>query len=349
MGSPVDTRKGLTALGILIVAALAAAGPPTASADTPCQTAEWGFTSPGKSVFEPVTVPSVVAGSPQASYDGVVAEPAVIPSGEKLPGVVLLHGRGGNLCGLWWAARLLASHGYITLAVSMDPGTDVDEASNIATIAARSSVSFLRGPDDDYRDQLKVDDIGMAGHSQGSMGVSRAQSHLPAVRAIVGLDNLRAFGHQDPGGTGCQPHGSLPVAPSVPGLGIGSETGCQDDAALTDKLAGFRAWRMASMPAMEAVLANSQHGWFAGSGSQSNSDHLSQLKATGYYMRAWFDLWLKHDHSAYHRLLSSTPMGRPIDDVLTAKSTPHHPAAFHSAAFLPGFHNYHCRNLRSCL
>ena len=187
----------------------------------------------------------------------------------------------------------------------MDPGVDVSHASDIADVAARSSVAFLRGHKDLYRRYLDRGDLGMVGHSQGSMGVSRAQSDLPQVKAIVGMDNLRAFGHDDPGGIGCKVAGTLAVTPKVPGLGIGSETGC---GRRTDKLAGYHAWRAATpagsrptpLATMEVVLAHSDHPSFGGGGAQSGK-HLRQLRATGYYMRAWLDRWLKDDQGAQTR------------------------------------------------
>jgi hypothetical protein len=101
---------------------------------------------------------------------------------------------------------------------------------------------------------------------------------------------------------------------------------------------------------MEVVLANSSHGSFGGGGSHTSVPHRSQLKATGYYMRAWFDRWLKGDLGAQSRLLDTTPMGIPIDTLLSAK-TPMgpqlNPAAFHSAAYLPGVID--CEDLRGCL
>jgi hypothetical protein len=302
-------------------------------------------------VYQKVTVPSVVAGSAQAKYNGIILRPKTIPKGEKIPGVVVLHGRGGDKCGLWWAARLLASRQYIALVVSMKPGVDVPQASDIADVAARSSVSFMRGHHDPYRQYLDRGDLGMVGHSQGSMGVSRAQSDLPPVKAIVGMDNLRAFGHDDPGGVGCNVAGTLAVTPTVPGLGIGSETGC---GSRTDKLAGYHAWRAVDpaetpLATMEVVLARSDHPSFGGGGPH-NAKHLNQLKATGYYMRAWLDRWLKGDQGAQTRLLNTTPIGVPIDDLLSAQSPSgpnENPAAFHSAAYLPGVID--CEDLRSCL
>jgi hypothetical protein len=342
-----------TVVSLALMGVMVAVSSPSASAASPCP--EWPFTSPGKSVYAKVTVPSIVAGSDQAEYDGIVIRPRKHPKGRKLPGIVVLHGRGGNLCGLWWAARLVAAHQYVALVVSMGPGVDVSQASDIADVAARSSVAFLRGHDDPYRSSLDRGDIGLVGHSQGSMGVSRAQGEVPQVKAVVGLDNLRAFGHDDPGGIGCAVPGTLPVTPTAPGLGIGSETGCGPR---TDKLAGYHAWRApvatlvpgpGPLATMEVVLANSQHGWFGG-GAPRMAAHLSQLKASGYYMRAWFDLWLKGDHAAQARLLSPMPLGVPIDDLLTGKSPmgPNPtPAAFHSAAYLPGAID--CEDLRSCL
>jgi hypothetical protein len=336
----------------MLVGVVVAVCAPPASATSPCP--EWQFTSPASSVFEKVTVRSVVAGSDQHKYTGIIVRPRKAQKGKKIPGVVVLHGRGGNQCGLWWAARLLASHRYIALVVSMDPGVDVAHASDIADVAARSSVAFLRGHKDPYLRYLDRGDLGMVGHSQGSMGVSRAQSDLPPVKAIVGMDNLRAFGHDDPGGVGCKVAGTLPVTPTVPGLGIGSETGCGPR---TDKLAGYHAWRETSptssrptpLATMEVVLARSDHPSFGGGGAHSGA-HLNQLRATGYYMRAWLDRWLKGDQGAQTRLLSTMPIGVPIDDLLSAKSPQGpkpNPAAFHSAAYLPGVID--CEDLRNCL
>jgi hypothetical protein len=343
-----------TVMCLMLAGVVVAVCAPPASATSPCP--EWPFTSPAQSVYKRVTVPSVVAGSDQHKYKGIIVRPKKPPKGKKIPGVVVLHGRGGNQCSMWWAARLLASHQYIALVVSMEPGEDVAHASDIADVAARSSVAFMRGPNDPYRQYLDRGDLGMVGHSQGSMGVSRAQSDLPPVKAIVGMDNLRAFGHDDPGGIGCDVPGTMPVTPKVPGLGIGSETGCGQR---TDKLAGYHAWRGTSPPGssprptplatMEVVLARTDHPSFGGGGSH-NAKHLNQLKASGYYMRAWFDRWLKGDLGAQTRLLSTMPIGVPIDDLLTAQQPNGpglNPAAFHSAAYLPGVID--CEDLRSCL
>jgi hypothetical protein len=100
---------------------------------------------------------------------------------------------------------------------------------------------------------------------------------------------------------------------------------------------------------MEVVLAHSDHPSFGGGGPH-NAKHLNQLKATGYYMRAWLDRWLKGDQGAQTRLLNTTPIGVPIDDLLSAQSPSgpnENPAAFHSAAYLPGVID--CEDLRSCL
>jgi hypothetical protein len=335
-----------TVLWLMLTGVALAVCAPPASATSPCP--EWPFTSPAKSVYKKVTVKSIVAGSDQAKYHGIIVRPKKIAKGKKLPGVVLLHGRGGNDCGLWWGARLLASHGYIALVVSMDPGADVTEASDIADVAARSSVSFLRGHKDPYRRFLKRGDLGLVGHSQGSMGVSRAQSDVPHVKAIVGMDNLRAYGYDDPGGIGCSVAGTLPVTPKVPGLGIGSETGCGPR---SDKLAGYHFWHAFSpaLATMEVVLARSDHPSFGGGGAHTVK-HRNQLKRSGYYMRAWFDRWLKGNLAAQARLLDPTPLGTPIDDVLSPKTPTGptvNPAAFHSAAYLPGVID--CEDLRSCL
>jgi hypothetical protein len=249
----------LLGLGALALAA------PSASAAGPCQH-EWPFTQPARSVYKQVKVPRTAPAATASSYDALVVRPRRLPRGsDRIPGAVLLHGRGGNKCQQWWAARFLAAHGYETLTLTF-PSPD-------------------------------------------------SPSELAAVSADAARDG-------------------------VPGLGVGSETGCLDDPSLTDKLAGYHAWRAAGKPTMEVVLRGVEHGSFSG-GAPYDSTHTTALRRAGYYTLAWLDRWLLGRPPAANRLLSKTPMGIPIDQMLSGLG-----AQFLSAAFLPG--RIDCENLPNC-
>jgi hypothetical protein len=275
------------------------------------------------------------------SYPALLVVPRRIRSlHRKVPGVVVGHGRGGNACSLFWAARLLAAHGYIALAPTYGPGATPHDGGAIAEDAMRSGVGFLRSASNPYRSHLRRNDLGLLGHSQGSIGASIVQGDTPPVRALVGLDNLRRYADLDPGGIDCATPADE-VTPRVPGLGIGSETGCGDAPANTDKRAGYQFWHDAGIPTMEVVLAGMQHVSFGG-GAPFDAAHTLGLRRTGYYLLNWFDRWLRGKPGSVNRLLSPTPLGDPIDDVLSSAGT-----AFTSAAFLPG--RIDCDDLRSCL
>src|SRR5438067_1212049 len=90
--------------------------PAAAHASAPCH--DWPFTSPSRSVFHAAHIPVPSPTTAVASYDADVLRPAKVAQGGRLPGVVLLHGKGGAKCALWWAARLLAGRGYETLVLT---------------------------------------------------------------------------------------------------------------------------------------------------------------------------------------------------------------------------------------
>lgn len=325
---------------LLAVGALAMAAPPAGAAG-PCPH-EWPFTQPARSVYKQVKVPRTATAATMSFYDALVVRPRELPPGvDRIPGAVLLHGRGGNKCALWWAARFLAAHGYETLTLTYPNADSPSELSAISAGAARDGVKFLRSKKNPYRSVVLRNDLALIGHSQGSLGASVAQFDTNAVRAVVGFDNLRAHGVADPGGIGCLPGPSEPVTPRVPGLGLGSETGCLDDPSLTDKLAGYHAWRAAGRPTMEFVLRGMQHGSFGG-GAPYDSAHATGLRHAGYYTLAWLDRWLLGRVPAVRRLLSRMPLGIPIDQMLSGLG-----AQFLSAAFLPG--RIDCEDLPTCL
>src|SRR5262245_54051285 len=190
---------------------LAAAAPAQAQAD-PCPHVahhDWQ----GRSVARQVTVQ--VGDGP--AYAGTVLRP--VRSRGRVPGVVLMHGAGGSQCGLWWAARHLAGHGYVTLVLTHQGNLDGHER------AVRTGVRWLRSRANPFADRTLRNRIGLAGHSQGSNASMLAQDE-PGVRALAALDSLKRFAPGDRAAAiGCTGR-RRPVTPLVPALGFAMDGPC---------------------------------------------------------------------------------------------------------------------------
>ena len=221
--------------------------PATSRASSPCH--EWPFTLPSRSVFHAAHIPVLSPTTVVARYDADVLRPAKVPQGVRLPGVVLLHGRGGAKCALWWAARLLAGRGYESRGAHLPVQGTVAQAEPRGATAARAALAWLRSSANPYRSKLKANDLAVMGHSLGATSQDVQQdASLPYVKTIVALDNLRRYLIGDPGGAvSCDPSTLAgPITPRVPALGLGSLTGCPPpDQALTDKTTGYKNWRAA--------------------------------------------------------------------------------------------------------
>jgi hypothetical protein len=302
---------------------------------------EHAFTQPGASVWQSVTVPP--------SYAATIFRPADVSTYPgKRPGVLLMHGRGGNQCALEWAARLLAAHGYVTLILTNPTSGQHPLAQDVAShiLAARRGVAFLTSTSNPFHAETDGNDVGLVGHSLGTNAIVAVQQKTHSVRAIVALDNLKQYEFGDPAtALECQPPSSRPVVPRVPALGEAMDLPCASTPSVTDKLAGYRAWRARGVPAMELVMRSFRHVDFTGAFPDTSTFkiRIAKLRRAGYYMLAWLDRWLLGDASAVDRLLSPTPLGVPIANVLSARPE----AAYRSAAFLPG--RIECDDLVSCV
>ena len=176
-------RFGL-ALCIAVLTMVVAA--PARAQTNPCPGVP-GFDWQGRSVARQVTVQ--VGGGP--AYAGTVLRPrGPLRTLGRMPGVVLMHGAGGSQCGLWWAARHLAGHGYVTLVLTHQGNLAGHEQ------AVRTGVRWLRSRSNPFRDLTLRNRIGLAGHSQGSNASMLAQDE-PGVRALVALDSLKRFARGD--------------------------------------------------------------------------------------------------------------------------------------------------------
>jgi dienelactone hydrolase len=267
------------------------------------------------------------ADQPQPAWQGVSASQAVTVDGLAgtvlAPGaplyrgrraaVVLMHGVGGNQCGLWWAARHLAGHGFIALVLTHDGPL----AAHVA--ATRAAVSFLQSRRNPYARRTDPGRVGVAGHSQGSNAAMVAQEDDPRIDAIVALDSLKAFAHGDRSAfVGCVgPRGR--ITPRVPALGLARDARCPQrpqDADPAQKLDGHQVWRAARIPTATLVLRGFAHASFARRGTDA------QHRLTGRFLLAWFDRWLGARRPALR------PIIHPPAGVLSAR--------FRSAAFIPG-------------
>jgi pimeloyl-ACP methyl ester carboxylesterase len=330
----------LALLTCLLLTSAADAGPARTHADPGCYDG-WAFTEPGLSKFKSISI----AGA-QATDEWIVAPKAAPPAGKRYPGAVLLHGGGGNKCTLWWLARFLAGRGYISVVLTYDDQTTGVQAS-------RTALKWLKPTTQGFRKYLAKNDNALIGYSLGAHVAVEVQQHPKALhlRTIVAIDALRRYVKNDySAATTCNAAPSGQVKPVVPALGLGSETGCWPDPPAhpaEDKLAGFKWWKRFKVPAMQATLANSNHGDFGGEIHQGDFVHERQIHNSGYYIVSWLGVFLRANKSPYADLVDQTPgMNAPqITDVLTAKP------GYGSAAFLPadgGWPGKTCADLRNC-
>jgi hypothetical protein len=312
------TRLGPT----LLITAMLAAAPAGARADSCPGVA--GFEWQGRSVAREVTV-QVGAGP---AYTGTVMRPRGARL-RRMPGVVLMHGAGGSQCGLWWAARHLAGHQYVTLVLTHDGNLAGHER------AVRTGVRWLRSPSNPFRDLTRRNRIGLAGHSQGSNATMLAQDE-PGVRALVALDSLKRFARGDRAAAiGCGRR-RRPVTPLVPALGFAMDGPCANRPALIVpdlKKTGHALWRSAGRPTMTLVMRGFEHGSFTSRGTEE------QLRGVGHFLLAWFDRYLRRERSATARILARRVAGRPTRRLLST--------TFRSAAYLPA--RIDCQDYASCL
>jgi dienelactone hydrolase len=354
-------------LSVVLLAALSLSGAPVAAADPvppvspglvpgyddPASPRDWE----GQAQVRDVRFPSRQSG---ASLYGTLWSPASLDARTPLPVILILPGSGnGTQSGYQWAAHYLASQGYIALVVdpqgvgksdiagrcdqtptaddpSPCPGVPFQEASNWND-AGESALDFLLSSDNPLTAFIDRSQVGAAGHSLGARSVSYLQGVDHRIDAIVAWDNLAT----DLGGDAGSPSGGPPesevlggelpgppepVTPRVPAMGQASDTGGPPSQDPENKKTAFSAWRKAGIPSMEIVFANSLHAWWnQGLGPDRTSD---DQRLIAYYTGAWFDLFLKHDLSAIHRLMAMSVLGTPRNDLLSK--------TFNSAAFVQG-------------
>ena len=192
------------------------------------------------------------------------ASPGTLRALGRMPGAVLMHGAGGSQCGLWWAARHLAGHGYVTLVLT--------HAGQLAghEQAVRAGVRWLRSRSNPLRRFTLRNRIGLVGHSQGSNASMLSQDE-PGVRALAALDSLKRFAQGDRAAAiGCRrPHRR--VTPIVPALGFAMDRPCASRPALIVpdlKKTGHALWKSAGRPTMTLVMRGFEHSSFTSRGTE---------------------------------------------------------------------------------
>jgi dienelactone hydrolase len=295
-----------------------------------------------------VMFPSVATG---AHLYAVLFTPKPKPN-TKLPAVVIVPGSGPGVQSFYhWAARDLAGHGYVALAV--DPqgagrsdtfghppaldGVPFQQAGNFVDAFA-SGIAFLAK-------QKVAGRFGVAGHSLGARAASWIQTVDRRIKAVVAWDNLASDLQGDEGSAsgggaaaaiigGELPSDSKPVTPRVPALGMASDNrgGANDDP--DQKKTAYEVWRKARVPSMELVMRDVGHNNFAQTRQNTES---ARFELFAYYTRAWFDRFLRNDRTATQRLIANTVVKRPRKDVLSE--------TFRSAAYLDGID---CADFVSC-
>jgi dienelactone hydrolase len=186
---------------------------------------------------------------------------------------------------------------------------------------------------------LDASEIGLAGHSYGAAGVSYIGQWDPRVRAIVAWDNL--------GGPGPN---SAPVPGTAGGSSTLGEAGCPADLAdrttvpLTKPALGMSAdyglpptpntslpdpngkslwshdYTKAGVDTGEIIIKGGSHLDFSWIPNQAFGASLRGPDIIDWYTTAWFDKYLKHQHSADERLLST----RWLHDPISASVDPGH-------------------------
>lgn len=335
------------------------------------------------------------------SFDGEIFAPpneTPVPAG-GFPAVILAHGHGGDKCNLSWLAQDLAGHGYVTLVFTVCHDQDLCDSSqaqasdemdaidsSIGDLEESFNPSNLTG--NPYLSVTNTNNIALVGHSEGAIAVSTYQaqsidfgdgvgfvpndSYNPAVKTIVGLDNLvhtvmGDTGHPGKAGGGCTQPVQNTFEESVPALGLASIRNCMgidpppngpDMSLRWNKENAFNNFRAASQPSMELAMRDFVHKSFglncetqdewASYGSQAKCRNATNIdhQEIAYYTLAWFDYFLEGQTSAENQLLSPTmqmdePAGsRQTDQVLQDPVNGYHQINtrndFCSGAYLPG-------------
>ena len=306
---------------------------------------------------EAVVTPFVIYDSECARLSGRVWAPKSSGPGSALPSVVIENGSvqaPENL--YWWAAQALVREGYVVM--TFDPRgqgrsdlqtPSLSEGGNVNTLVFVTglidAIDFFHSTPskqypnnvtcagtyptavtnyNPYWNRIDYPRLGIAGHSEGAIGVSVVQGlggigaspwtgkmdATNPVKVAVNWDGLTAPAGGDVGGIGNMSTTSFPkFAARVPSMGNSSEYGLApaiftSPPPIAEHEDGFKAWVAASTPVYELTIRGSSHyewsllsafpatSWCPDAASGQCSGGWGNPMAE-HYTVAWFDRWLK--------------------------------------------------------
>jgi dienelactone hydrolase len=301
------------------------------------------FAWQGRWVEQVVTVPSHA--DPTMTYAGMLFAPENLSDHTRLPAVVLMHGLSGKQQNLWWAARALTGHGYLSIT-AQDPSNSADSFLDVT----ESMADFLLSAANPLRDHVDADELGVAGHSAGARAASIEQDLDTRFRAAVAYDNLTTDRAGDSGTyllapecvTGTPLTGTGPVTPRVPALGFASDTRavtCPEDGDPDIKKPAWSLWRAHGLPTVEVVLRAASHFSFSQSISSNATEDPKYLAVSWTLTQAWFDHYLTGDRRALRLLNDPSWLGAPRSSWLST--------SYRSASYLPEL-RVDCPDLAAC-
>jgi hypothetical protein len=208
--------------------------------------------------------------------------------------------------------------------------------SHAAKQKARVAAGLNAGYDPFWR-LLNPSEIGLAGHSYGSAGVSYIAQWDPRVKAVVAWDNLgppaptgaspstggaaadaRAGSKVGEAGCPANPADRTTVPVTKPGLGISGDYGLppSPNTSLPNPLAKSTeslAYTKAGVDSGEIIIRGGTHLDFSFIPTVALGASLRGPDITDWYTSAWFDKYLKHSTAADARLLSQRWRDDPVE------------------------------------
>jgi dienelactone hydrolase len=258
------------------------------------------------------------------------------------------------------------------LSTAKNPYEPVPSCETGTSHAAKQNERVAAGLDSAYNPlwkKLDANEIGLAGHSYGAVGVSYIAQWDPRVKAVVAWDNLgppSPEGAEVPGGApgstqtigekGCpaDPADRTTVPITKPGLGMSADYGLPPtpNTSLPNPLGKSKeslAYSEAGVDSGEIVIRGGSHLDFSFIPNQAFGASLRGADVIAWYTSAWFDKYLKHQASADKRLLTN----RWRDEPLEAEVDPNHDANAFSFYYLSRLdihladgERWDCENLR---
>lgn len=181
-------------------------------------------------------------------------------------------------------------------ACKTDPGDAAAAARQRERAATRRADAY-----NPFHTALQRDKIALAAHSYGTLGPAVIGQCVPAVRATVAWDNLRA-------GPATSEGINLP-APRVPALGISQDYGLPATPYNADpdpegKNVGYTRYVKAGVDVLQLNLRGATHTDWSYLPNLVFAASLRGLDLGTWYTLAWLDRYVRRDKSALNRVLT---------------------------------------------